>query len=93
MRKYFVYITTNYENTVLYVGVTNNLSRRNIEHRTISSKDSFSKRYRLYKLIWFEECSSPIEAIALEKKIKGWRREKKLTLIRQKNPNFKDLLT
>ena len=55
------------------------------EHKSGLIKSSFSKRYRLYKLIWFEEFSSPQEAILAEKKIKGWKREKKLTMIKMTN--------
>jgi putative endonuclease len=88
---WFVYIIANYANSVLYVGVTNNLERRIWEHKTGSAKSSFSKRYRLYKLLWFQEFPSPIEAIGAEKKIKGWRRLKKLDLIRVTNPTFRDL--
>jgi len=89
-KRWYVYIITNYKNTVLYIGVTNNLQRRINEHRQgIGSK--FSKKYRLYKLIWFEEFTSPLEAIATEKRLKGWRREKKVRLIEEKNPQWKDL--
>ena len=91
-RSWFVYIITNYNNTVLYTGVTNNVQRRIREHRT-GINNSFSKRYRLYKLIWFQEFSSPEEAIAVEKKIKGWKREKKLNLIKKLNPSFRNLLS
>ena len=84
-KQYFVYIATNQRNTVLYTGVTNNLERRMSEHKSGLIKSSFSKRYRLYKLIWFEEFSSPQEAILAEKKIKGWKREKKLTMIKMTN--------
>ncbi len=89
-KRWYVYIITNYKNTVLYIGVTNNLQRRINEHRQgIGSQ--FSKKYRLYKLIWFEEFTSPLEAIATEKRLKGWRREKKVRLIEEKNPQWKDL--
>ncbi|OGD62922.1 hypothetical protein A2160_04080 [Candidatus Beckwithbacteria bacterium RBG_13_42_9] len=84
-KNWFVYILSNYRNTVLYTGVTNNLERRMSEHKSGLIKSSFSKRYRLYKLIWFEEFSSPQEAILAEKKIKGWKREKKLTMIKMTN--------
>ena len=88
---WYVYILTNYTNTVLYIGVTNNLERRLKEHIRYKG-DSFVKRYRLYKLVWVEEFCSPSQAIEIEKKIKGWIREKKLNLIRQKNPYMKNLL-
>ncbi|MBI4225850.1 GIY-YIG nuclease family protein [Candidatus Roizmanbacteria bacterium] len=89
-KQWFVYIMTNYRNTVLYTGITNNLKLRILQHKK-SINDSFSSRYRLYKLIWFEKFGSPDEAIKIEKKIKVWRREKKINLIKSKNPKFKDL--
>lgn len=93
LKNWFVYIVTNYTNTVLYTGITNNLERRIGEHKTGFVENSFSKKYRLYKLIWFEEFGDPAEAIAAEKKIKSWRRCKKITMIKEKNPNFQDLFT
>jgi len=67
-----VYIITNYTNTVLYTGVRNNLERRIYEHKNGEIKSSFSHRYRLYKVIWFQEFDSPNAAITMEKRIKGW---------------------
>ncbi|MFH1561637.1 MAG: GIY-YIG nuclease family protein [Patescibacteria group bacterium] len=90
---WFVYIVTNYQNSVLYTGISNNIKRRIWEHKTGLVKNSFTKKYRLYKLVWFEEFNNPEEAIRIEKKIKGWKREKKVKLIKLNNPNFKDLLT
>jgi len=92
-RTYFVYIISNHRNTVLYTGVTNDLERRIEEHRQGVNVSSFSKKYRLYKLIWFQEFTSPEEAIAAEKRIKGWTREKKIKLIITTNPKFQDLFT
>jgi putative endonuclease len=71
--------------------MTNNLQRRLSEHKTGLNPKAFSKRYRLYKLIWFQEFSTPMEAIQAEKKIKGWTRAKKVELIKQLNPGFKDI--
>lgn len=92
-KNYFVYIITNYQNTVLYTGITNNLKKRIEEHKKEISKNSFSNKYRLYKLVWFEEFKIPNEAILIEKRIKGWTRKKKIDLIKRKNPNFQDLLS
>lgn len=92
-KRWYVYILTNYTNSVLYTGITNDLGRRVEEHRTGIVVSSFSKRYRLYKLIWYQEFDHPDEAIRLEKTIKGWRREKKIALIKELNPNFQDLST
>lgn len=90
-KRWFVYIITNYKNTVFYTGITNNLSKRVWEHKKSVNKDSFSSKYRLYKLLWFEEFSDPNEAIAVEKKVKDYRREKKINLIKRINPDFVDL--
>ena len=92
-KTWFVYIITNYTNSVLYTGITNDLQRRVYEHKAGTIKNSFSKRYKLYKLIWFQVFDSPEIAIEMEKRIKGWRREKKLTLISENNPNFQDLMS
>ena len=92
-RKYFVYIITNYENSVFYTGITNNLERRIWEHKNGFLKNSFSTKYRLYKLVWFEEFNSPEDAISAEKRVKDMRREKKLNLIKTLNPYFQDLST
>jgi len=90
-KKYYVYIISNYTNNVFYTGVTSNLQRRIFEHKTRTVNNSFTKKYHLYKLIWFEEFNNPKDAIIIEKKVKDMRREKKLKLMKDKNPNFKDL--
>ncbi|MCX6808061.1 MAG: GIY-YIG nuclease family protein [Candidatus Berkelbacteria bacterium] len=72
----FVYIITNYKNNVFYIGVTNNLTRRIYEHKNKLFSNSFSSRYNLYKLIWFEEFNTAIEAITAEKKRDGNEKEK-----------------
>lgn len=88
---WYVYIITNFANSVFYTGITNDLERRVYEHKQGFIKNSFSSRYRLYKLIWFEEFNSPAEAIQAEKKVKDFRREKKIALIKSLNPGIKDL--
>ena len=90
-KHYYIYIATNVHNTVLYTGVTNNLERRMHEH-TNKLTYGFTSKYNVNKLVWYEEFSSPQEAIAAEKRIKGWRREKKLQLIKDINHDFLDLL-
>ncbi len=92
-KKYYVYILTNYKNTVLYTGVTNSLNRRIFEHKQGAAVESFAKKYRLYKLIWFQEFQNAKEAILWEKRIKGWRRGRKLDLIVGMNPGFRNLLS
>lgn len=90
IKKYFVYIATNKSNT-LYTGVTNNLSRRIYEHRHKIIR-GFTAKYNINKLIYFQEFNTPEEAIAAEKRIKGWTRIKKIQLIKSLNPTFGDLL-
>lgn len=91
-KKYFVYIITNYTNIVLYTGITNNLQKRVEEHKSGLVESSFTKKYHVYKLVWFNEFNTPEEAILIEKRIKGWKRERKLNLIKEHNPKFNDLL-
>ena len=88
-----VYILTNFTNRVLYTGIANDLGRRIEEHRSRQAPFSFTTRYRAYKLIWYQAFDSPEEAILIEKKIKGWKRAKKLALIESMNPNYQDLST
>lgn len=88
---FFTYIATNKNNTVLYTGVTNNLRRRIYEHAK-KTHSGFTAKYNVNKLVWYEMFASPTEAIAAEKRIKGWTREKKLTLVRNSNPDFTNLL-
>ena len=87
---YYVYILTNFTNKVLYTGMTNNLCRRTYEHK-LEINDSFSQKYKTHKLVYFEEYSSPQEAIAREKQIKGFLRLKKIKLIEEMNPEWQDL--
>ena len=88
--KYFVYILTNHFNTVLYTGVTNDIIRRIFEHKQ-KIDNGFAEKYGLDKLVYFESTNDVNDAIAREKQIKGWRREKKVALINESNPNWKDL--
>ena len=87
---YFVYMLTNKHNTTLYTGVTNNLERRLYEHKN-KLVSGFSKQYNLYKLVYFENTTDVNSAIAREKQIKGWTREKKNNLVNSINPHWKDL--
>lgn len=90
MKHYCVYILTNKTNKVLYTGITNNLLRRVYEHRNKLVK-GFTEKYKVYKLVYCESFNNPNEAIAAEKKIKGWLRRKKIALIESKNPKWRDL--
>ncbi len=91
MKTNYVYILTNYTNTTLYIGVTSNIYRRLCEHND-KAVDSFTKKYNLNKLVYVEEYSSIVDAIAREKQLKGWRRERKNALINSMNPEWKDLI-
>ena len=90
MKQYFVYILTNHTHSVLYIGVTNNIVKRIQEHKE-GSIDGFSKRYHLTILVFIEALSSVNDAIAIEKKLKGWTRKKKEALIESQNQEWKDL--
>lgn len=87
-----VYIITNLHNTVLYVGATRNLKRRVSEHRNKRNAKSFSAQYNVYKLLYFEVFPTFKEALAREKEIKKWRREKKIRLINQINPKWDEII-
>jgi len=89
-KNYYVYIFTNWNNTVMYIGVTNDLVRRLYEHKN-KLYDGFTKKYNLNKLVYFELFFDINEVINREKEIKKWRREKKNNLVESKNPDWKDL--
>ena len=84
------YIMTNKYNSVLYTGVTSNLFKRVNEHKE-KLVSGFTSRYNVTKLVYYEEFETMPEAIAREKQIKGGSRQNKLDLIRNKNPEWKDL--
>ena len=89
MNTYYVYILTNRSGT-LYVGVTNNLERRLLEHRE-GVLGSFTSRYKIDRLLYFEETSDVTAAIKREKQLKGWTRKRKIELIVSVNPQWIDL--
>ncbi len=89
-RHYYVYILTNKNNSVLYAGITNNLSRRAYEHKE-KLHAGFTKRYNITKLVYYEVFEEPYYAIAREKQIKAGSRKKKLALIDGMNPSWEDL--
>ena len=86
---YYVYILASKANVMIYIGVTNNLSRRLHEHKN-GEIDGFTKTYGIHKLVFFEEFSDINDAIACEKRLKRWTRAKKNALIESKNPNWDD---
>lgn len=91
MRRFFVYILCNARRTVFYTGVTNDVARRLEEHRRGEDRGSFTFRYNVYRLVYVEEFFTPMEAIEAEKRIKDWRRNKKIALIESVNHEWRDL--
>ena len=91
MNEYFVYIITNKHNSTYYIGVTNNLERRIYEHKN-KLIEGFSKKYNLFKLIYYENYNNINSAIRREKQLKNWHRDWKINLIKTINPNLKELL-
>jgi len=89
-KQFYVYLLTNFTNNVFYIGVTNDLIRRTYEHRNHVVK-GFTSRYNVTKLVYFEVFNDAISAITREKQLKGRSRSKKIELIRNTNPTFKDL--
>lgn len=90
-RTYQVYILTNKNHTVLYTGVTSNLKTRVEQHKSKFHRNSFSARYNLDKLVYYEQFFDISQAIAREKQIKAGSRKKKMELINEFNPEWVDL--
>ncbi len=91
-KKAYVYILTNAGNSVLYVGVTSDLTLRIQQHKSGYFKNSFTSRYRINKLVYYELFQEITDAIAREKQLKAGSRQKKIELINSRNPNWKDLM-
>ncbi len=89
--KYYVYIMASGKNGTLYTGITNDIARRAFEHKTHMNKNSFSARYNVNKLVYIEVFENPEYAIAREKQIKSWTRNKKKDLIESMNKEWIDL--
>jgi putative endonuclease len=89
MRTYYVYIMAS-RSRVLYTGVTNDLARRVDEHKR-GMTDGFTSRYRITRLVYFEEFADIRDAIAREKQVKDWTRERRVALVEQRNPLWQDL--
>ena len=89
-RQFFVYIMTNKRNTVLYTGITNDLKRRVFEHKS-GQGGRFTSKYKINKLVYFEVFNDPENAILREKQIKAGSRKKKIALIEEFNPAWRDL--
>ena len=88
---YFVYILANQSNSVIYTGVTNDLARRIYEHKNHLDPNSFTARYQVTKLVYYEATENVESAIEREKQIKGWNRKRKEKTIQCMNPDWKDL--
>ena len=86
----FVYMLSNWNDSVLYIGVTSNLPKRLYEHKN-GLADGFTKKYNVHKLVYFEAASYMQSALAREKQLKKWSREKKNALVNQMNPTWRDL--
>ena len=89
--QYYVYILSNSHKNVIYTGVTNDLVKRVYEHKKHLDKTSFTSRYNVENLVYFEVTTDIDSAIAREKQIKGWNRKRKEKIIEAKNPNWDDL--
>ena len=89
--QYYIYILSNKNKNVIYTGVTNDLVRRVYEHKNHLDKGSFTSRYNVENLVYYEVTSNVEAAIEREKQIKGWNRKRKNKLIESKNPNWDDL--
>ena len=90
-KQFFVYIMASGRRGTLYVGVTSDLFGRIWQHRTHAILDSFTARYNVTRLVWFEEQGGADAAITREKRIKEWRRAWKVELIEASNPGWHDL--
>ncbi len=90
MRIFYVYILSG-NSMVLYIGVTNDIERRIFEHKYERDPKSFAGKYNLDRLVYYEAFPTAREAIAFEKQLKGWSREKKKRLIRELNPTWRDM--
>jgi len=88
--EYYVYLLASRRNGTLYLGVTNDLIRRVHEHRK-GAAPGFTKQYGVKTLVWYESTPSVYAAISREKQLKNWKREWKLALIEQRNPEWRDL--
>ena len=89
-KSYYVYILASKQNGTLYIGVTNDLERRLYEHKN-NLVDGFTKRYRVYNLVYYESVNDINAALQREKQLKRWTRKWKMELIEKENPEWSDL--
>ena len=90
MKTFYVYIMASRKNGTLYIGVTNNLAARVWQHKN-DVNEGFTSKYQVHRLVWYEETPDISSAITREKQMKKWRRQWKIELIEDKNPNWDDL--
>jgi len=90
MKEYYVYILASKRNGTLYIGVTNDLERRILEHKQKIRK-GFTEKYNVDKLVYYEDTDDIGEAILREKQLKKWERKWKINLIEKENPTWRDL--
>ena len=88
---YYVYILASKRNGTLYIGVTNNLLNRSFKHKIKENKKSFTAKYNVNKLVYYEVYNDIRDAITREKQLKNWKREWKIRLIEKENPTWRDL--
>jgi putative endonuclease len=88
---YYVYIMKNHHDTTLYIGVTNDLTKRVWQHKNKISSKSFTSKYNVDKLVYFEVTQDVVSALAMEKLMKKWKRQWKIDLINKFNPEWRDL--
>ena len=89
--QYYVYILATNDNRVIYTGITNNLIRRIYEHKNRLDPKSFTSRYHVHKLVYYEYTGDVTAAIEREKQIKSWNRNRKNKLIESENPHWEEL--
>ena len=89
--QYYVYILANATGTTIYVGVTNDLARRVYEHKHNVDPGSFTAKYQVHKLVYYESTNDVRAAIEREKQLKGWNRARKNKLVESRNPRWEDL--
>jgi len=90
MKTGYTYILASDKNGTIYIGVTSDITKRVYEHKN-HLRDGFTKKYSVEKLVWFEQYEDITDAIVREKQLKQWRRDWKLDLVEQSNPNWSDL--
>ena len=90
MKEFYVYILASKARGTLYIGLTNNLARRDFEHAQGQAK-SFTQKYNVKRLVYYETLNNSTEAIAREKQLKNWHRQWKINLIESMNPSWQDL--